>query len=65
MTTEYHADIFERLMDFYTPEEADTWMGAPHPQLSGETPDAVIGQGVEGYVRVSAILHRLQGGDFL
>jgi len=66
MTTEWHTKIFERLLDYYTPEQADRWMAENHPQLDGLSADFVISkEGVEGYRKVSAIIDRRDADAYI
>ena len=62
---EYLADIYERLLDYYTSEEADLWLQSPHPQLDMKLPEDVIGQNIEGYKQVSEVLNRLDSDNYI
>lgn len=50
--------IRDRLLAFYTPDEAERWMLEPHPQLDGETANNALLQGRS--VEVEAIIGRLE-----
>lgn len=54
-----YADLKKRLLQFYSPEEADRWMRSPHPQLEGRR--AVD----SGYYEVRRIIERLESGAFV
>ena len=55
--------IFKRLLDWYSMEEAEFWLEAPHPQLHNATPMQYIEAG-DGD-KVLAILDRLDSGAYL
>lgn len=57
------AILFRRLMEYYEPDEADTWLNSPHPQLGEETPINVIAGGEGG--RVHEIIDRLDGDGYI
>lgn len=57
------AVMFRRLMEYYDPDEADTWLNSAHPQLAGETPISVIAAERGG--EVCAIIDRLDYGDYI
>lgn len=59
--TEFGA-ITERLLAFYTPDEALAWMRAKHPAL-GDTPSRMIWQGRAA--EVEAEIQRLESGAFV
>lgn len=61
--TNEHAEIHERLLEYYTPGEADEWMSSPHPQLEGKTPNSVIESG--DAASVDQILDRLDADAHL
>ncbi|MEM6934572.1 MAG: antitoxin Xre/MbcA/ParS toxin-binding domain-containing protein [Pseudomonadota bacterium] len=56
-------DIVERLSAYYTPEEIDDWLNKPHPQLGGETAQAVIARGEKQLVH--QIIDRLDADGYL
>ena len=55
--------VAERLAEFYEPDEVRLWLQSPHPQLNGEVPYALIGQGRTA--EVLEIIERLDSGVFL
>lgn len=55
-------DIVERLAGYYTVEEIDVWLSAPHPQLDGQTPEGLIASG--GRDQVTAIIDRLDADAY-
>lgn len=57
------AIVFRRLMEYYEPEEADTWLNSPHPQLEEQTPISLIAAERGG--EVYAVLDRLDGDGYL
>lgn len=59
----YVEDIKAALADFYTPEEAEQWLDAPHPQLDGVSARAAIGAGRK--TDVWAIISRLRDCVYL
>ena len=61
--TEEHTEVHERLLDYYTPSEADEWMSSPHPQLEGITPNSAIEGG--NVASVLQILDRLDADAYL
>jgi uncharacterized protein (DUF2384 family) len=53
----------ERLVDFYTPDEARLWLYTPHPLLEHERAVDVIRK---GHAReVLAVIESLDAGDYL
>jgi uncharacterized protein (DUF2384 family) len=57
------AVIFRRLMDYYEPDEADTWLNSHHPQLNDLKPIDLIAAERGG--EVSAVLDRLDGDGYI
>lgn len=56
-------DLYDRLLDYYTPDEIEVWMTSPHPQLSNATPRSLT-RG--GYLNeVHQILDRLDAEGYL
>lgn len=56
-------DVVERLSRFYSLDEIDDWLSAEHPQLSGESAQAVIARG-EKY-RVHRVIDRLEADAYI
>lgn len=56
-------DIVDRLSAFYTLDEIDEWLCAPHPQLGGETASAVIARGEKD--QVHKVIDRLEADAYL
>ena len=56
-------EVYERLLEFYEPEEATAWMKAPHPQLEGKSAIDVIA--TCGGRNVMDILDRLDSAGYL
>jgi uncharacterized protein (DUF2384 family) len=50
-------------MEYYEPDEADTWLNTAHPQLDGDTPISIIAAERGG--EVCAIIDRTDGDDFI
>lgn len=63
MSLAYVEDIKAALADFYTPDEADQWLDAPHPQLEGVSARAAIEAGRKS--EVWAIVNRLRDCVYL
>lgn len=59
----YVEDIKAALADFYTPEEAERWLDAPHPQLTGVSARAAIEAGRKS--EVWGIVNRLRDCVYL
>ena len=57
------AIIFRRLMEYYEPDQADTWLNSPHPQLEGQLPIELIARCEGG--PVLDVLDRLDGDGYL
>lgn len=57
------AIIFRRLMEYYEPDEADTWLNEPHPQLEGQTPISMIAAERGG--EVGAVVDRLDADGYI
>ena len=57
------AIIFRRLMEYYDPDEADTWLNSAHPQLGDQTPIDLIAGGNGG--QVHEVLDRLDGDNYV
>lgn len=56
-------ELWGRLLEFYTPEEALTWLQAPHPQLEGESAiDAIMKGRIDD---VFATLARLEDSAYV
>ena len=55
--------IQARLLEYYTPEEADMWLCSPHPQLEGRRPIDLLAVG-EGEA-VHKVLDRLDADGYL
>jgi len=55
--------IGDRLMGYYNAREIVDWLGAPHPQLGGETALSVIEQGRSEDVH--EIIDRLDAANYL
>ncbi|MBC24420.1 MAG: hypothetical protein CMJ32_10965 [Phycisphaerae bacterium] len=65
-TGPYHPECFrvaDRLRAYYSSEEIGQWIGSPHPQLGGETPQDVINAGRKA--EVHAIIDRLDSDNYL
>lgn len=55
--------VMAALAEFYTPEEAETWLTNPHPLLGGRTADELIAAGrIEEVLR---LLDQLREGVYL
>lgn len=54
--------FLSELSDFYSPEEARTWLFAPHRQLGGDTPADRIQSGVTE--AVFTIIDQLRSGAY-
>ena len=52
-----------KLQEFYSPDEAEKWMVAPHALLRGDTPEQVIA--ASGTREVLALIAQLQDGAFV
>ncbi|MEO0498961.1 MAG: antitoxin Xre/MbcA/ParS toxin-binding domain-containing protein [Pseudomonadota bacterium] len=65
MTKDIHErpPVIERLSQFYEPEEIETWMMSPHPQLGGISANEALARG--GFDEVHAIIDRLDSGVHL
>ncbi len=52
------AVMFRRLMEYYDPDEADTWLNTAHPHLAGQKPIALIAaeRGGEVYAILEALI---------
>lgn len=55
-------DIIQALGGFYTPEEIDDWLDAPHKLLGGRTPTALIMSGHAD--EVMRIVQQLRDGTY-
>ena len=55
--------MFRRLMEYFDPDEADTWLNTEHPDLDGATPISIIAAERGG--EVFAIIDSLDGEDFI
>lgn len=57
------SDVREALAEFYTPEQAELWLGSPHRLLGGDTPRTRI---LMGFVDdVWALIEQIQTGAFV
>jgi len=56
-------EITNRLLKFYTLEEAFKWLHSPHPQLDGRTPVGAMADDRED--EVTAIIDRLEADAYL
>jgi transcriptional regulator with XRE-family HTH domain len=55
--------LTERLAEFFEPEDARLWLFAPHPQLNGERPAALVANGRQK--EVLAVIARLEDSAFV
>lgn len=55
--------VFERVSEYYPPEEARLWLFTPHRQLGGNTPAQVIRDGK--HAEALAVLDQLQSGAYI
>lgn len=60
---QFISEIQALLSGYYTPSEADTWWGAPHPQFDGKSALDMVEQG-RGQDVVDA-LRRLDDAGYL
>ncbi|MEL6239438.1 MAG: hypothetical protein AAFQ90_12720 [Pseudomonadota bacterium] len=56
-------DIVERLLKYYTLDQVDEWLDAPHPQLGGESATALIMKGQKD--QVHAVIDRLDADAYI
>lgn len=56
--------VLDRLLEYYSRDEAQQWMVLPHPQLEGQAPISVMKLN-GGPKLVNAILDRLDSDNYL
>lgn len=57
------ARTYRRLLDYYEPDEVDTWLSSPHPQLGGESALGAIAAGRDR--EVHAVIDRLDTDGYI